>query len=347
MSQSEQKPIQVTPSSADDSQSRPSYSNASNKDVEGERFSVAASAYESNSPDEPKRMYASKNAGENRLAVYSEDGTNQIETIGEHVKKMATQAGMLQLDWQASYSELVDNVSVFYAHKVNEIVDPIIRQSARYLNGLSFDIEYRSEEIKENAIRAFEATLSDARTYAKRYTQFKKKLVQEQKIFPELEEENIRETQTKSMGDWVMFFGLMAILVLVESGANTTLLSSVIEGGIVGAFIVATLVSIINVVGIGTGLGFLYAFLLRKVSRNIFYIAMPVWLGCALLLNLEEGDIEKNLSLTLKPKNKPQKMRVFQIQRIPCINWLYLQKNWLTYHLIYLLGNSNLCYFLY
>lgn len=272
-------------------------SNASNttNNAGGERYALTNRSSESNPPE---RKFAFSHKSD------SSNDTGASETIEDHVRRMATKAGQNQLDWQASYTAMLNNVSGFYANKINEIVDPINEQLTHYLNGLRWDIEHKPEEILRQAQHDFDSTRNDALNYTERYTQFKEKLVREQKIFPDLEEEDVRKTQTKSTGDWVMFFGLLAILVLIESGANTTLLSSVIEGGIVGAFIIATLVSIINVVGIGTGLGFLYDFLLRKVPRNLFYITLPVWLGCALLLNLEVGRHREKFVLDIEAKEQ-------------------------------------------
>ena len=225
------------------------------------------------------------------------------ESIEERARANATKAGQRLLDWQASYVAMIKDVSGFYSTEINKIIYPINKKLGAYLNGLTWDLKNQPDAILLQADNEYKASLNDAMKYNHGRVEFNKKLEKEKQYFPDLSEDDIRKTTVKTPAHWTLFFAILGIIVLLESVANMALLARALEGGLIQAFLVATLVSIINVMGVGTGVGFFLAFLFRKL-RKFFNIALPIWFGTVLLLNLEVGRHREGFILDIEAKER-------------------------------------------
>ncbi len=225
------------------------------------------------------------------------------ENIEDVAKREATQAGMNLTDWQPSYAGLVKSVAGFYAKEINKIIFPINRQVGKYFNGLRYNLDAKTDSILLEAKTEFGSLHSDAQKYNRDFSEFNKKLQKEQRIFPDLSEDDIRKTSIKTSADWLLFFAILGLIVLLESAANMSLLSTAIEGGLIQAFMVALLVSIINVMGVGTGIGFLCAFLFRK-ARTVCYVFLPIWFFLVVVLNLVVGRHREGFVRDIEAKEK-------------------------------------------
>ena len=81
----------------------------------------------------------------------------------------------------------------------------------------------------------------------------------------------------------------MAALVVVEALANIVLLMRALPGGALAAFVLALLVSVINVGGIGISIGLLLSWLGRKGMRGMQRLGLVAWPLVALVFNLVAG----------------------------------------------------------
>lgn len=256
----------------------------------------------SENEENPQPSGGGQGAGERfSLAQGSDNDSRPEESIEERASKMATKAGQRLLDWQASYTSLINQISGFYAVEINKLIHPINIRLGAFLNGLRWDLEQEPQNILRQAQADFASLRGNALNYQSDRAEFMGKLEHERRIFPNLTEDDVRKTDVKTTGSWILFAAILAVMVLGESAANMALLASALEGGLIQAFMVATLVSIINVAGIGAGAGFLYAFLFRKL-RNVFYAVLPVWFAALLILNLLVGRHRENFILDIEAK---------------------------------------------
>ena len=210
------------------------------------------------------------------------------ESIEERARTEAIKAGQRLLGWEASYVALIKKISGFYAGEINNLIRPINDQLGAYLNGLRWDLDKGPDSILRETEGKYQSLRGDAVKYQRDYAEFNKRLEKERRVYPDLSEDDIRKTEIKTSGSWFLFFAILGLIVLAESAANMGLLASALEGGLVQAFLTATLVSVVNVMGAGAGAGFLCVFLFRKL-RGIFYAALPLWFGGVVLLNLVVG----------------------------------------------------------
>ena len=231
------------------------------------------------------------------------DSEQHRESIEDRARSMATEAGQEQRDWQANYIKLIHKVSSFYCEEINRIIHPINNSMAKFLNGLRWDLDHEPAAILTNAQGNFDSLRDKAQKYQSGYREFMEKLKQERKIFPNLMEDDVRKTSIKTSGSWVLFVAILAVMVLIESTANMSLLAGALEGGLIQAFVVAVLVSIINVAGVGAGAGFLCAFLYRKM-RQLFYPVFSAWFIIVIFLNLIVGRHRENFVLDIEAKEK-------------------------------------------
>ena len=90
--------------------------------------------------------------------------------------------------------------------------------------------------------------------------------------------------------DWWSLAAILAGCIAVEAIMNSYLLASALTTGLVGAFITAIVVSLLNVGALGAGAGLLLAALRRRAAHSaILYGSFAVWGILALLLNLLVG----------------------------------------------------------
>ena len=116
---------------------------------------------------------------------------------------------------------------------------------------------------------------------------------------PELGHEAV-PAQTNSGDDdskvhWTRWLGLIAVFavfVTIEAGANIGLLMGALPGGALAAFLLAVLISAINVGGFGISAGFLLFTLRRRFGKTkprLYQAAWGVWMVSALAFNLVAG----------------------------------------------------------
>ena len=239
------------------------------------------------------------------MSSYAEatDSEQHRESIEDRARNMATKAGQKQHGWQANYTALIRQVSSFYCEEINGIIHPINNSMSKFLNGLYFDLNHGPDKILTDMESDFGSLLAKAKKYRSSYREFMEKLKQERKIFPNLTEDDVRKTSIKTSGSWVLFIAILAVMILIESTANMSLLAGALEGGLIQAFVVAVLVSIINVAGVGAGAGFLCAFLYRKM-RELFYFVFSMWFVVVVFLNLIVGRHRENFVLDIEAKEK-------------------------------------------
>ena len=93
-----------------------------------------------------------------------------------------------------------------------------------------------------------------------------------------------------SVQDWWHLVAILGICIAIEAGANSFLLASALTTGLVGAFVTAILVSVLNVGALGAGVGLLLSSFRRRTDRSgIFYGSVGTWAILTLLLNLLVG----------------------------------------------------------
>lgn len=91
---------------------------------------------------------------------------------------------------------------------------------------------------------------------------------------------------------WLGLFAVFAFCVTVEAAANIGLLMAALPGGALAAFLLAVLISAINVGGFGIGAGLLLFTLYRHFVRTrprLYQAAWCVWMLSALAFNLIAG----------------------------------------------------------
>ena len=94
---------------------------------------------------------------------------------------------------------------------------------------------------------------------------------------------------------WTRWLGLIAVFaafVMVEAVANIGLLMDALPGGALAAFLLAVLVSVINVGGFGISAGLLLSWLHRhfgKTRRRLQQLAWVTWMALAFAFNLVAG----------------------------------------------------------
>ena len=220
------------------------------------------------------------------------------ESVKERACRMATKAGQQRRGWQASYAELSEDIRSFYAEEISRLTRDINGQLGAHLNGLGWNLSKGTNSVLQQTKRKYTSLHSDALKYQRDRAEFNKRLEKERLVYPDLSEDDIRKTEIKTFGSWFLFFAILSFIVLLESAANMSLLAGAVEGGLVQAFWLATLVSVVNVMGVGAGVGFLCAFLFRKL-RGVFYAALPLWLGGVVAFNLVVGQHREGYMLKI------------------------------------------------
>ena len=100
----------------------------------------------------------------------------------------------------------------------------------------------------------------------------------------------LNEIDLPTGGQWLKLIALLALFIVIEAGANMMLLSSALTTGLVGAFVTALLVSVINVGALGAGSGLLVSALNRhSKTRTPLFSACGAVFVIALILNLIVG----------------------------------------------------------
>lgn len=92
--------------------------------------------------------------------------------------------------------------------------------------------------------------------------------------------------------DWLWLIAVFAFCVVIESMANIGLLMDALPGGALAAFLLAVLISAINVGGFGIGAGLVVSLLRRRLggTRHWLYpITWGCWIVVAFLFNLVAG----------------------------------------------------------
>ena len=98
------------------------------------------------------------------------------------------------------------------------------------------------------------------------------------------------DLKVPSSQDWWHIVAILGIGIAIEAGANSFLLASALTTGLVGAFVTAILVSVLNVGGLGAGAGLLLAAFRRHTTHAaLFYGSIVAWGLAAILLNLLVG----------------------------------------------------------
>ena len=99
-------------------------------------------------------------------------------------------------------------------------------------------------------------------------------------------------TSTNLFMDWFLLIAIGLVCVTVEAAANISLLMKALEGAALEAFLLAVLVSVINVGGFGITAGCLLFTLSRQISSTkpwVYRAAWAIWILSALGFNLVAG----------------------------------------------------------
>ena len=91
---------------------------------------------------------------------------------------------------------------------------------------------------------------------------------------------------------WLSLFAVVAVLVVIEAAANIGLLMDALQGGALAAFLLAVLVSLVNVGGLGVSAGIFLSWLRREfgeTSRWLYQAAWGCWMASAFAFNLVAG----------------------------------------------------------
>lgn len=84
------------------------------------------------------------------------------------------------------------------------------------------------------------------------------------------------------------FIYFLGVCILIEGIVNTSLLMRALEGGAVAAFLIAVLVSVLNMGFVGAGVGYLIS-LVRKQWPQWQWLLIGLWATVAVVLNLFLG----------------------------------------------------------
>ena len=91
---------------------------------------------------------------------------------------------------------------------------------------------------------------------------------------------------------WLGLIAVVAVFVMIEAAANIGLLMDALPGGALAAFLLAVLVSVVNVGGLGVSAGLFLSWLRRefgKTSRWLYQTAWGCWMASAFAFNLVAG----------------------------------------------------------
>lgn len=98
------------------------------------------------------------------------------------------------------------------------------------------------------------------------------------------------ETEKPTNTRWLMLFTVIAVCIVGESAINMSLLAPALDTGLLGAFLTAGVVSLVNVGGLGTGLGLLLFQAKRfGIGRPLFFGILAAITTVVLVFNLIVG----------------------------------------------------------
>ena len=226
-----------------------------------------------------------------------------IETIHKSASEITKEIAENSYDWKAGHVSSLTKMRTLYQEYINKLLQGINEQLGEPLNGWNFLKLEGPNQLVLKAENEFKNLKSRSGTYRADRNQLLDSMQGLNKRFPNVSEESLQNVKTIDIGDWWLFIGIMLICILVEAVANVSLLIAVLTTGMLGAFIVAVLVSVLNVGIAGAGVGFLISFFHRHSGR-LFKGAIPLlcstWVLLMLLLNLFIGRHRENFSRILE-----------------------------------------------
>ena len=226
-----------------------------------------------------------------------------IFDLSKETDKLAEYYGKESRDWQAAHIALIADVRREYQHFVNTTFKHLGFQLSELENGWDFKKKRELGPIVRQAESELRHLQQQSTEFSEKWRGFGKKLQSLKSHFPHASNELVRSQRdkTRGSGDWVLLFGILLICIVLEATVNMSLLASALTTGLIGAFVIAVLVSFLNVgvVGGGGGLFFNHA-LSQPKKKELPSIVRPVlwvaWVLVALLLNIFFGRHRENFA---------------------------------------------------
>lgn len=164
--------------------------------------------------------------------------------------------------WEPAHHHLLTLLRLEYQKLVNLLLNPISQEIGQPLNGWQFKRAKGPQEVTRNA----ENELKELQHRVARMHK------------SPLELPSPRDADPPSGIDWLKLVAILVSCIVLEAIANVSLLSRALETGLVGAFITAILISVINVGALGCGGGLILSAAYRKLQSHV-----PFYAGCGVL----------------------------------------------------------------
>lgn len=226
-----------------------------------------------------------------------------IFALSKETDKLAEFYGKESGDWQAAHIALIADVRREYQHFVNTTFKRLGHQLSERENGWDFEKKREIDPIVSKAESELKHLQHRSKEYAEKWEGFDRKLQSLKSHFPHVDIELVKSERDKAKGsgDWVLLFGILLICIVFEAAVNMSLLASALTTGLIGAFVIAVLVSFLNVGVVGAGSGLLFNNILSQPKKNqLPSIVRPalwvIWFLVVLLLNVFFGRHRENFA---------------------------------------------------
>ena len=225
--------------------------------------------------------------GEERTSRWLDDPQWQPTWPDDFAKQAGT-------TWKAAHHKLIAQLRSECAAYVNHVLHRLRNELGQPHNGWSFDRIKGPSSLADRAETKLKELHGSARANREAFEQLQRAdtLPDEPAVEP-------------SSQDWWKLSAITGVMVAVESVANSFLLASALTTGLLGAFITAIVVSVLNVGAMGVGVGLLLAAVRRRFPATALFAACLVaWGGVAVFFNLLVGRHREAFALLIEAREE-------------------------------------------
>lgn len=211
------------------------------------------------------------------------DGLRWIDDPSWHPRWPAHYARTAKGGWEAAHDRLIAKLRKECQHYINRVLHKLRSELGEPHNGWDFKRSRGSEQVVLDAETELKLLQDRAQHNRAALRGLTRDPSDETPVLPD-------DLRKPSAQDWWSLAAILAGCIAVEAVVNSYLLASALTTGLVGAFITAIVVSLLNVGALGAGVGLLLSALRRRAVHNgILYGSFAAWGALTLLLNLLVG----------------------------------------------------------
>lgn len=182
-----------------------------------------------------------------------------------------------------AYAGVISNTIGIFSHAIGDIIDNLRTQVARQGAEIAMKMVSGFEQIREDATSQFQNVLISSTAYTPKHDKYEKALSELKKRFPDIDEEKIKTPPRNTEQDIVVLIAIFLGGLLLEGVIGSFLLGEVLAGGFIAGLGFAIAISLINVGGLGLGLGVVYDNFHRKKKIPIWWFMG--WFALVLVIN--------------------------------------------------------------